>query len=253
MKRSALGLLLLAAFSLAARGEIPPGWSTNYSAVAAEAAAADQPMLLYFTASWCGPCKLMCRTTLAEPDVLATMKTLKHVAVDIDEQPELAAAWEIKAVPTFVLLANTNDAGERVTGYQPAGDFLPWLTNGLATVQRTAARRVANHQELAAIDALLAANTTNATQEALAKLYRLGDSRDASVASGIVHRMEVIAARDPAALLDGLNDPSLATRIQVANALAQKIGERFDIDPWSNAATRREKIIAWKNILLGTR
>ena len=40
----------------------PTDWSTNYDATLAAAATNQQPALVYFTASWCGPCKLMTRT-----------------------------------------------------------------------------------------------------------------------------------------------------------------------------------------------
>jgi hypothetical protein len=36
--------------------------------------------------------------------------------------------------------------------------------------------------------------------------------------------------------------PAPATRIQAANALHYKIGDAFDVDPWSDAATREKRI-----------
>jgi len=50
-------------------------------------------------------------------------------------------------------------------------------------------------------------------------------------------------------LLDGLNDPRLATRIQVANALHFKIGDGFDVDPWSDVANRQKGVLVWREKL----
>ena len=64
-------------------------------------------------------------------------------------------------------------------------------------------------------------------------------------------RLQLLANSNPAALLEGLNDPRLATRITVANILRGKIGDEFDIDPWSDAATRDRAVRQWRGKLAG--
>ena len=71
MKPSIAILILIVAGSLALRAEIPVGWSTNYVASLSAAASEQQPTLAFFTASWCGPCKLMSRITLTDPVIAA--------------------------------------------------------------------------------------------------------------------------------------------------------------------------------------
>src|SRR5258706_2800488 len=54
------------AFALLARvavAVVPDGWSTNFDAALEDAGKRQQPMLVYFTASWCGPCKFIALTT----------------------------------------------------------------------------------------------------------------------------------------------------------------------------------------------
>ena len=115
-------LLLAAASPLTVRADLPPDWSTNYNAALASSATNQAPVLFFFTASWCGPCKLMTRTTLADPAITRALAEVDHVALDIDEHGDLATHYGISAVPTFVL---TSDDGEvdRTTGYQPVEEL----------------------------------------------------------------------------------------------------------------------------------
>src|SRR5690349_15645452 len=85
--------------------DIPPGWSTNASDVISSTSSNQPVALLYFTASWCGPCKLMARTTLVTPEAAGVLSNLNHVALDIDEHPDLASQYGVEAVPTLVMLS----------------------------------------------------------------------------------------------------------------------------------------------------
>ncbi|MBO9617972.1 MAG: thioredoxin [Niabella sp.] len=64
----------------------------------------DKPVLVDFTATWCGPCKMMA-------PVLHDLKTkvgekLSVIKVDIDQSPQAAAAYQVQSVPTFILFKN---------------------------------------------------------------------------------------------------------------------------------------------------
>jgi thioredoxin-like negative regulator of GroEL len=245
-------LLLIAAGSFAVHAEIPAGWSTNFAATMSAAESSQQPALVYFTASWCGTCKLMSRVTLADPALSETISNIEHVAVDIDEHPDLASKHGISAVPTFIILSIADDEVERTTGFQAVGDFLPWLTNSVSEAKAAMVRQALARKSLADVDQLLASTETNSIHLAAVKLFGLCDERDSAVVQAAADRLKTIANRDPAALVDGLNDPRLATRIQIANALHYNIGDGFDVDPWSDAATREKKILAWREQLTRT-
>ena len=75
-----------------------------------------RPVLVDFTAVWCGPCKML------DPIVEQLAKDwngkVNVVKVDVDENPNLANEFQVMGVPTLLLFKNGQPV-ERVTGYAP--------------------------------------------------------------------------------------------------------------------------------------
>jgi thioredoxin-like negative regulator of GroEL len=239
-------LLLVLGLAKFARAEVPAGWSTNYAATSAKAAGEHKPVLVFFTASWCGPCKMMVRSTLSESSVQQVLSNFARVAVDIDEQHDLAAQHGIEAVPTFVLLTDVSNEVRRTTGFQAADEFVAWLTNGLSGAKEAALRQDLARKTLAESDRLLASTNADAASQCATKLFDLCAGREEATVHLAAERLTALASRQPGALLDGLGDSRLAVRIQAANALRSKLGDEFNVDPWGKAAARIEAIEKWR-------
>jgi thiol:disulfide interchange protein len=62
------------------------------------------PVVLYFGAGWCGACQIMQRTTFLDSNVLAKLAGYQLMKVDVETEPEIAAALSVSAVPTVILL-----------------------------------------------------------------------------------------------------------------------------------------------------
>jgi thioredoxin 1 len=248
MKSLSIILSLTLAGGSAVHAELPADWSTNCTAMLSAAGTHQPATLVFFTASWCGPCKLMTRIVLPDPVVMQALSNLDHVAVDIDEHSDLASKYGIEAVPTFILLSAGQEV-DRSTGFRPADGFLEWLTNGVNEARLAGIRQTLAKGELTEADQLLASTSTNSTRLAAAKLFDLCAEHDNALVQTAVGRLKNLAARDPIAVLDGLDDPRLATRIQAANALRYALGDAFDVDPWCDAATVQKGANAWREKL----
>jgi thioredoxin 1 len=59
-------------------------------------------VLVDFWAPWCGPCKM--QTPILEKVVTAIGDKAVIAKVNVDENPELAAKYGIRSIPTIILL-----------------------------------------------------------------------------------------------------------------------------------------------------
>ena len=67
------------------------------------------PVLIDFYADWCGPCRML-SPTLEELD--KERDDIKVCKVNVDNDPELAAAFEISVIPTLVAMKDGGVIGK---------------------------------------------------------------------------------------------------------------------------------------------
>ena len=59
-------------------------------------------MIYYFTADWCNPCKKV-KPIVEE---MNRESSIKFQMIDVDSEAELVKKFEIRSVPTFILIEN---------------------------------------------------------------------------------------------------------------------------------------------------
>lgn len=126
------------AYALRGGGEkhVMDGWADGMPAGQRAAQDADKPMVVLFTAGWCGSCQVMKKKVLADPEVENILRTaFVQVQVDLtvrsSSNPNMAVAQQygVQFLPTVVFMS---PGGQAIEAYRGDFDDLPafkaWLT-----------------------------------------------------------------------------------------------------------------------------
>lgn len=110
-------------------GESLP-WAPYSSAGMAEARADGQPVLLYFAADWCQPCRKLAATTFQDPGVREELADWQLMKVDLTrpspEAQRLVAELGVRGVPTLVFFSPGEEL-LRLVGYVGPAELLAAL------------------------------------------------------------------------------------------------------------------------------
>lgn len=78
----------------------------------AEVLKSDVPVLVDFTATWCGPCKAL--APIVEKIAEEFQGKIKVGKLDIDENRPIAIQYKVRSVPTVIVFRGGQKTGEHV-------------------------------------------------------------------------------------------------------------------------------------------
>jgi|SRR5579884_1237297 len=88
---------------------------------------AERPTVVDFWAPWCGPCRAVAP---ALEQLAESTGKVEFVKLDIDQNPQTAARYDVLSIPTVILFAD-GEARETLVGARPRGHyeraFAAWL------------------------------------------------------------------------------------------------------------------------------
>lgn len=119
--RYVLILLLLILVAPEVRAEIPLVGADSF---AAEVLKSPVPVIVQFEAAWCPYCRKMQPRLLEFQQSSATK--MKIIRVDVDRDPDLAAMFDVRSLPTLVIF---HDGGPRsiIDGALSSRELAKWV------------------------------------------------------------------------------------------------------------------------------
>lgn len=102
----------------------------RWNAKLSEAKSAGKIVIANFSASWCGPCRMIAPYYR---ELSEKYPSLMFLTVDVDELTEFSSSWDIKATPTFFFLRDEQQIDKIV------GANKPELQNKIAAIADSSA------------------------------------------------------------------------------------------------------------------
>jgi thioredoxin 1 len=90
---------------------------------------ASEPVVVDFWAEWCGPCKMIA-PALEEIATGTLASKMKIVKLNVDENPQTAAKYNVMSIPTLMVFKNGELASSQV-GAMSKSQLEKWISSAI--------------------------------------------------------------------------------------------------------------------------
>lgn len=107
------------------------GWRADESAALAEARSSGRPVLIDFTAEWCGACHELDKLTWSDPAISGALGGFVALRLDMTRKnadtDAIRSRWRVNGLPTVIVLDRQGNEVDRFFGFRPPEQVLPLL------------------------------------------------------------------------------------------------------------------------------
>ncbi len=136
---SCVAALLTAALLLTYAGcPAPPeagvdeiAWITSFPEALAAAQAAQKPLLIDFTADWCGFCHMLAEQSFPHPRIQALKDALVWARIDAEREEALFVKYQVQGLPTLVMVDGEGREITRLRGFVDGKNLANFIEQGL--------------------------------------------------------------------------------------------------------------------------
>lgn len=125
-----LGMVVLLGYMQALPEGAKLAWDEDFAAAIARARSEQRPMLIDFSASWCGACQELEHKTFSDPRVVREGENFVAVRVDLSPgkdtpaKRELLASYQHRGLPLVVLHNPKGEAAGKITSFVEPDEML---------------------------------------------------------------------------------------------------------------------------------
>lgn len=108
-------------------------YNSNYSKALADSQKDNKPVIIIFTASWCGPCQHMKQNVYSSPQVNSVADRFHWLMLDVDSasNQDLAKKYGVRGIPHIQIIDGYEKRKGKVVGGQDASTFAAFLRKQL--------------------------------------------------------------------------------------------------------------------------
>ena len=106
-------------------------WITDYQEALTLAQQQNKPILIAFSAVWCGYCQKMKKSTYPDSDVIAAADAFIPLMIDTDKNPGVAVKYQVSGIPHYIILSPDGKQIDSFVGFLEPNAFVAKLQSAL--------------------------------------------------------------------------------------------------------------------------
>lgn len=207
---------------------------------------ANRPMVVSFGAPWCGWCRKMEVDTFDSPEVKAVAEKYVWVKVDVDEQKELAARYQVEGLPRTIVLDVKGRMIGSADGYMGPARFVKFLEESLTKPLPDAYLVDELMQQLAQ------AEGDEPTRKAIVALIDILSKPNRVARGEILDALKQKQGLVKMVLLELMSDERLAVRAAAGACLQHCLDTDLLFDPFADKDLRESQLTEWRKLVGAT-